>query len=169
MLPDIVAPALDILFCGTAAGHRSAARGHYYAGPGNRFWAILAETGLTPRRLAPDEDAGMVRLGLGLTDLAKGVSGPDAALPRGAFDRGRLVALVAALAPRAVAFTSLAAARAALGAPGLRPGHLAPDPAFGAAALWALPSPSGAARGHFDAAPWQALAAWRREAGTCRG
>ncbi|MBC7478279.1 MAG: mismatch-specific DNA-glycosylase, partial [Pseudorhodobacter sp.] len=49
MLPDYLAPGLDILFCGTAASSTSARVGHYYARNGNRFWRLLAETGLTPR------------------------------------------------------------------------------------------------------------------------
>ena len=50
VLPDVLAPDLRVVFVGTAAGARSAAVGHYYAGPGNRFWHTLHEIGLTPRR-----------------------------------------------------------------------------------------------------------------------
>lgn len=39
--PDLLAPHLRLVFCGTAAGNVSAARGAYYAGPGNQFWPIL--------------------------------------------------------------------------------------------------------------------------------
>jgi double-stranded uracil-DNA glycosylase len=53
ILPDLLADGLDLVICGTAAGAVSAARGAYYAGPGNRFWATLADTGLTPRRSCP--------------------------------------------------------------------------------------------------------------------
>lgn len=77
MLPDRLAPGLQVLFCGTAAGTASATRGHYYAGPGNRFWGLLAQTGLTPRLLRPDEDHLMPGFRTGLTDLAKGVAGMD--------------------------------------------------------------------------------------------
>ncbi|MDP4033457.1 MAG: mismatch-specific DNA-glycosylase [Pseudorhodobacter sp.] len=162
MLPDHVAPGLDILFCGTAPGQMSADRGHYYARPGNRFWALLAETGLTPRRLAPDEDSLLPGFGLGLTDLAQGVAGQDADIPPAAYAPARLAALVARVTPRALAFTSLNAARRALGNPRLGGGRLAPDPRFGETLLWALPSPSGLARSHFSAQPWQELSAWRR-------
>ena len=31
VLPDLIKPGLRIVFCGTAAGHVSAARGAYYA------------------------------------------------------------------------------------------------------------------------------------------
>ncbi|EEW25970.1 mismatch-specific DNA-glycosylase [Rhodobacter ferrooxidans] len=162
MLPDIVAPGLDVLFCGTAPGAMSAARGHYYARPGNRFWPLLAEIGLTPRRLHPDEDHLLPGFGLGLTDLAQGVSGQDAEIPRHAYAPDRLQALVAAIRPRALAFTSLTAARLALGVPRLAAGALPADPRYGHTRLWALPSPSGLARSHFSADPWLALAAWRK-------
>ncbi len=157
ILPDHLAPGLRVVFCGTAAGAMSAARGHYYANPGNLFWRLLAETGLTPRRLAPAEDHLLPGLGLGLTDLAKSVAGQDVAIPRDAYDPERLFALMAHCRPRTLAFTSLTAARLALGRPA-RPGPLPEDRRLAGLELWALPSPSGLARRHFSAAPWHALA-----------
>jgi TDG/mug DNA glycosylase family protein len=54
-VPDYLDHGLRIVFCGTAVGTASAARGHYYAGPGNEFWPFLFEAGLTPVRLGPDD------------------------------------------------------------------------------------------------------------------
>ena len=51
-----------------------------YAGPGNRFWSILHETGLTPRLLLPQEFRDLPRYGIGLTDVAKLASGSDSSL-----------------------------------------------------------------------------------------
>src|ERR1700677_2388557 len=99
ILPDLLMPGLRVVFCGTAAGAVSAAKGAYYAGPGNRFWAILAKTGLTPRQLRPDEFAWVLEFGSGLTDVAKTVSGADADLPAHAFDRVRLVAVMRDVQP----------------------------------------------------------------------
>lgn len=48
VLPDVLKPDLKIVFCGTAAGRESAARGAYYAGSGNSFWKTLHEVGLYP-------------------------------------------------------------------------------------------------------------------------
>jgi TDG/mug DNA glycosylase family protein len=45
VLPDLLQLGLKVVFCGTAVGDQSARRGAYYAGPGNQFWNILAETG----------------------------------------------------------------------------------------------------------------------------
>ena len=105
---------------------------------------------------APDEDHLLPSLGIGLTDLAKGVSGMDRDIPASAYAPTRLTALIAEIAPRALAFTSLTAARIALGtrhAAG-RTGHTA----YPKLPIWVLPSPSGAARATFSAGPWQDLA-----------
>lgn len=161
ILPDYLAPGLDIVFCGTAAGTASARRGHYYAGPGNRFWPLLAETGLTPHRLRPEDDHLLPGLGLGLTDLAKTASGADAAIPATAYDPAGLFARLAPLRPLALAFTSLTAARLALGRPEAQAGCLQNDPRLPGCTLWALPSPSALAKSHFRSDPWHQLAAWR--------
>lgn len=158
ILADHLAPGLRVVFCGTAPGRVSARAGHYYANPGNRFWAILAETGLTPRRLAPAEDHLMPDLGLGLTDLAKTAFGQDAEIPAEAWDRQGLMVRVRRARPARLAFTSLTAARLALDRGGLRAGRLEHDPALPGIALWALPSTSGLARRHFSALPWQEFA-----------
>lgn len=160
ILPDHLAPGLDAVFCGTAPGHASARAGHYYANPGNRFWALLHETGLTPRRLTPQQDALLPSLGLGLTDLCKTRAGQDADLAPADFDAPRLFAALAALHPRALAFTSLTAARVALGRKAAAPGRLPADPRLPGIAIFALPSPSGLARRHFRAEPWASLAAF---------
>ena len=55
LLPDLLRPGLRIVFCGTAAGTVSAARGAYYAHSQNRFWSALYAAGLTPRLLQPEE------------------------------------------------------------------------------------------------------------------
>jgi TDG/mug DNA glycosylase family protein len=47
----------------------SAARGHHFARPGNRFWPALHGAGFTPRLLSPEEDRLMLEYGLGITNL----------------------------------------------------------------------------------------------------
>lgn len=157
ILPDVLQPGLDLVFCGTAAGKRSAAERAYYAHPGNRFWHALHASGLTPRQLAPAEYPLLPGYGLGLTDLAKRHAGNDDELPRDAFDVAALRAKIERVAPAVVAFTSKAAARGALG----RATGYGPQPeTIGTTGLFVLPSPSGQARGHWDLAPWIALAAF---------
>ena len=67
--PGLLRPGLDLVICGTAAGSEFARRGQYYAGPGNRFWPVLHETGLTDRLLNPSEFGRLPDYGIGLTDV----------------------------------------------------------------------------------------------------
>jgi TDG/mug DNA glycosylase family protein len=158
VLPDLLAPGLRVVFCGTAAGAESARRGAYYAGPGNRFWTVLQEAGFTPRRFRPEEFPGLLALGIGLTDLAKRASGVDKSLRPSDFDGERTRAAIRMWRPSAIAFTSATAARVFLGRDAGF-GELTPSPAFAgegwggglafrAPRLFVLPSPSGA-NGHW--------------------
>lgn len=154
VLPDVLQPGLALVFCGTAAGKRSAAERAYYAHPGNLFWRALHEAGMTPRLFAPAEFPLLPQFGIGLTDLAKRHSGNDDELPPGAFDVPALRAKVERYAPGVIAFTSKNAGRAALGRTvsyGLQ------DEGIGATRVFVLPSPSGQARGRWDIRPWRAL------------
>lgn len=154
VLPDLVGPDLDILFCGTAPGSVSAAKLAYYAGPGNAFWPTLFTVGLTPVAMSPHEYGQLARYRLGLTDLAKHVSGSDAGLVSAHFDVERLGDLIVNQRPRIVAFTSKRAAQEFHGGAvgyGLLPGTVA------ASRMFVLPSPSGAARRYWDLEPWRQL------------
>ena len=90
ILPDVLMSGLKIVFCGTAAGNESARQGAYYAHPGNKFWRTLHVIGLTPRKLRPAEFAEVLEYGIGLTDLAKYVSGNDDTLSPRDFDPAAL-------------------------------------------------------------------------------
>jgi TDG/mug DNA glycosylase family protein len=165
ILPDLLAPDLDLVICGTAAGALSAARGAYYANPGNRFWSVLAETGLTPRRFRPEEFPGLTAFGIGLTDVCKSASGQDDALPRHGFDRARLAASMTRYRPGLLAFNGKRAASEFLARPTGRIAY-GPQPAPpDLPPMWVLPSTSGLACRAWDPAPWRAMAAlvlsWR--------
>ena len=158
VLPDVLAPGLRIVFCGTAPGTRSARDGAYYAHPGNYFWRTLFEVGLTPRLLAPAEFHDVLQFGIGLTDVAKHHFGSDAELPRTAFDAASLRRKLARFRPRIVAFTSKNAARAGL-ALGSRDLHYGEQSAVIAQSrVFVLTSPSGQARGFWNIKPWHELA-----------
>src|SRR5258708_19488078 len=90
VLPNVIARHLDVVFCGTAVGKRSAELGAYYAGPGNKFCPTLHQIRLTPRRLLPAEYRKLLRWRLGLTDLLQQVSGPASTLRRKDFLPPRL-------------------------------------------------------------------------------
>src|SRR5262245_28974009 len=102
VLPDVLAPDLDVVLCGTAPSRYSQQIGAYYATPGNLFWPTLHAVGLTPRRLAPTEYSMVLEFGIGLTDLNKTEWGSDAELTPGAFDVAGLHAKLVRFAPAAV-------------------------------------------------------------------
>jgi double-stranded uracil-DNA glycosylase len=154
-LPDILQPKLRIVFCGTAAGHRSAQLGAYYAGRGNTFWSTLHKMGLTPYQLDPEDFRKVLDFGLGLTDLAKKKSGMDHVLEEDDFDRDGLIEKIKSASPRILAFTSKNAAKQFLQK---RKVEYGPQGRIGATELWVLPSTSGAARKHWDITWWQKLA-----------
>lgn len=66
---DLLAPGLDVLFVGINPGRTSAVSGHNFAGPGNHFWRLLHEAGLTPRRFAPHEEDELLKHRLGITNI----------------------------------------------------------------------------------------------------
>lgn len=158
-LPDQLCAGLDLVFVGTAAGHRSAAEGAYYAHPGNRFWRTLLEVGLTPRLYAPHEFPKLLDLGIGFTDMSKVGSGMDHEIAAEHFDATLFETKMRRFRPRLVAFTSKKAASVWLGRPtggialGLQPPGLADFPE-----VFVLCSPSGAAVKYWDIRPWRDLA-----------
>jgi TDG/mug DNA glycosylase family protein len=142
-LPDVVAPDLDVLFCGINPSLMSAARMHHFARPGNRFWPTLHLAGLTPRRLAPDEDGELLHFGLGITNLVDRPTRTAAELGADELRAGAdaLACLVRRYRPRVVAVLGIAAWRLALGSAGA---HVGPQSSrVGGAATWVLPNPSG--------------------------
>jgi len=156
MLDDLLAPGLAVVICGSAAGTRSARLRLYYAGPGNKFWRILAETGLTPRRLDPSEYPLLLSHGIGLTDLVKQQSGGDDQIDFRRAGLRELEQKIERLRPRVLCFNGKRAAREFLRRRAIEPG-LQPE-AIGATRIFVAPSTSGAANGSWDPAFWHALA-----------
>jgi TDG/mug DNA glycosylase family protein len=157
ILPDVLAPGLDLVLCGTAPSRTSQQVGAYYATPGNLFWPTLHAVGLTPRRLQPLEFRTVLSFGLGLTDVNKTEWGSDAELSADAFDVAGLRRKLKRVAPAAVAFTSKTAAQTFFGHPVAlgRQAESVLDIAW-----FVLASPSGRARSHWSIAPWQELGAF---------
>ncbi|MER7005109.1 G/U mismatch-specific DNA glycosylase [Dactylosporangium sp. NPDC000555] len=148
LLPDVIAPRLDVLLCGINPGLWSAATGHHFARPGNRFWPALHLGGFTPRQLRPDEQDLLPGHGLGITNLAARATARADELTReeltegGAILRGK----VARYAPRCLAVLGVTAFRTAFGVQQAKvgPQDAAPlDPGTGATRVWILPNPSG--------------------------
>ncbi|MGK5115676.1 MULTISPECIES: G/U mismatch-specific DNA glycosylase [unclassified Geodermatophilus] len=142
-LPDVIAPGLDVLFCGINPSLTSAARGHHFARPGNRFWPALHLAGLTPRRLAPEEDRELLAHGLGVTNLVDRPTRTAAELTPDELRAGAaaLADLVARYRPRVLAVLGVTAWRQAFGRPRAAVGPQ--DERVGGAVTWVVPNPSG--------------------------
>ncbi len=150
-IPDVLPgpddPPLRVLFCGINPGLVSAATGHHFARPGNRFWPVLHGAGFTPRRLWPDEQHLLPALGLGITNIAPRATARADELSAAELIAGgeRLRALVGALRsaaqrPIAVGVVGITAYRVAFTAPRAAVGR---QPDLGTTLVWALPNPSG--------------------------
>ncbi len=68
-IPDHIREHLQVLFIGYNPSLRSGETGHHYANPSNRFWKILLLAGLTPRLYKPQEDADLLEIGYGFTNI----------------------------------------------------------------------------------------------------
>ena len=101
---EIVCTQLDIIFVGINPGRYSAARARHFAGPGNHFWRLLAESGLTPHLLSPDDDELLPSFGLGVTNIVGRPSPGGDDISRGELERGghRLRSQAALLRPAIV-------------------------------------------------------------------
>jgi TDG/mug DNA glycosylase family protein len=142
-LRDVIAPGLDVLFCGINPSLLSAARGHHFARPGNRFWPALHLAGLTPRRMTPDEDGELPRYGLGVTNIVARPTRTAAELSAQELRDGAadLADLVARWRPTVLAVLGITAWRLAAGRPRA---VLGPQPErIGGAPTWVVPNPSG--------------------------
>jgi TDG/mug DNA glycosylase family protein len=142
-LRDVIAPDLDVLFCGINPSLLSAERGHHFARPGNRFWPALHRAGLTPRLLSPDEDALLPSFGLGITNVVARPTRAAAELTVEELRAGgeELAALVREHRPRVLAVLGITAWRQAFDRPravlGRQPERI------GGAETWVAPNPSG--------------------------
>ncbi|MBD2894824.1 G/U mismatch-specific DNA glycosylase [Spirillospora sp. NPDC000708] len=146
LIPDVLPPdgePLRVLFSGINPGLYSAATGHHFARPGNRFWPALHRSGFTDRLLHPSEQHLLPAYGLGITNIApRATARADELTDEELRDGGRrLTALVERHGPAYVAICGVTAYRTAFGRP--RAGIGPQDEAFGAAKLWILPNPSG--------------------------
>ena len=142
-VPDVIGPGLTVLFCGINPGLYTAAVGHHFARPGNRFWPALYAAGFTPRLLSAFEERELLRLGYGITNLVARATVGEAGLTADELAAGarRLRRKVLRCRPRCLAILGVGAYRAAFGRPKAVLGRQ--HETIGATALWVLPNPSG--------------------------
>jgi TDG/mug DNA glycosylase family protein len=143
LLPDVIQPGLRVLFCGINPGLYSAATGHHFARPGNRFWPALHLSGFTPRLFSPSEQDLLLSYGLGITNVvARASARADELTPDEFVAGGRvLTAKVREYEPAWLAVLGIGAYRTAFGHRTVHIGQQ-PEP-IGGTRVWVLPNPSG--------------------------
>ena len=112
ILKDILRPNLSLVICGTSVGKCSAEVGSYYAGASNLFWKILRETKLTKDEnpIASDNCEDLLSYGIGLTDIAKKISGVDAGISEKDYDIEDFISKMNLFKPKIVCFNGKRAA-----------------------------------------------------------
>jgi TDG/mug DNA glycosylase family protein len=142
-VPDVIAPNLKVLFCGINPGLYSAATGHHFARPGNRFWPALYAAGFTERLLSPFEERELLKRGYGITNVVERATATAAELSAEEIVEGgrRLAAKARRYRPQYVAVLGISAYRTAFNVPKARLGRQGEK--FGESVIWILPNPSG--------------------------
>jgi len=142
-IPDLIAPRLEVLFCGINPGLYSGATGHHFARPGNRFWRALHGAGFTDEVLAPWDERRLLDVGCGITNLVARSTANASELTRAEYVAGRrrLERKVRRYAPVRVAIVGIEAYRLAFARPKAVAGRQRER--LGDAELWVLPNPSG--------------------------
>lgn len=142
-VPDVIAPNLDILFCGINPSLYSAAVGHHFARPGNRFWKTLHAAGFTDRLVSPFEDHNLVTLGYGITNIAERATARADQLLHDELVIGwrSLTDKVKRYEPRVLAILGISAYRTAFKRPKATMGQQSER--LHNTLIWVLPNPSG--------------------------
>jgi len=140
---DVIAPNLSVLFCGINPGLYTAAIGHHFGRPGNRFWPAIFGAGFTPRLFEPFEERELIPLGIGITNVvARATAGADELTEDEIIAGGkRLRRKVKRYTPLFLAVLGIGAYRVAFDQPKASTG-LQPEP-IGETQVWVLPNPSG--------------------------
>ena len=140
---DVIAPDLRVLFSGINPGLYTAAVGHHFARPGNRFWPALYAAGFTERVLSPFDERELLKSGYGITNVVMRATASADSLTKDEIVAGgeKLRAKVLRYRPRVLAVLGLGAYRTAFNQPKATVGRQ--EERLGATVLWVLPNPSG--------------------------
>ncbi|MDQ6652503.1 MAG: G/U mismatch-specific DNA glycosylase [Acidobacteriota bacterium] len=142
-VPDVIAPGLRVLFCGINPGLYTAAVGHHFARPGNRFWPALHAGGFTDRLVSAFDERGLLKSGYGITNVVMRATASADQLSREELREGgkRLAAKVLRYQPAFLAVLGLGAYRTAWERPKAVIG--CQKEFIGNTVVWVLPNPSG--------------------------
>jgi double-stranded uracil-DNA glycosylase len=159
--PDILAPGLDVIFCGLNPASSAAVAGHNFSNGTNRFWTVLHLAGFTDVRLQPQEERRLLEYGCGITAVVGRPTKRAAEISPEEFRQARLgfEAKMRHYAPRSIAFLGKRALSTMIGQPDVGWGRLPTE--FAGTMAWLLPNPSGLNRGFTRAALVSAYQAFR--------
>lgn len=155
ILPDLLDYNLNIVFCGTAASKKSKELSAYYAGPGNKFWRVLHEIGLTQTQLKPQKFKDLLNYRIGLTDICKTDYGNDNQLDRSKYDVKGFNLKILEYRPKLLCFNGKNAAKAYLNEHKVEYGYQ--NKGIDSTKIFIAPSTSGAANGFWDIKKWENL------------
>jgi len=140
---DVIARDLSVIFCGINPGLYTAAVGHHFARPGNRFWPALHLSGFTDRLLSPFEEHQVLKLGVGITNVVSHATSSAAELMKEDFTEGgqTLRRKIQRYRPKILAVLGIGAYREAFESPQAVIGPQENE--IGNTRIWVLPNPSG--------------------------
>jgi TDG/mug DNA glycosylase family protein len=148
-LTDCIEPGVRLLLIGINPGVMSATTGHHFAGPTNRFWRLLHESGLVPEPVSHVDDIRLPQWGIGMTNLvARPTPGIDTLRPEEYLEGWKILERkIERYRPAIVAFVGVTMYRAlwkVIGhaePPVIKPGFQ--NATVHGARLFVLPNPSG--------------------------
>ncbi|WP_339726928.1 G/U mismatch-specific DNA glycosylase [uncultured Gimesia sp.] len=142
-LPDLIETGLKALFVGTNPGLYSAAVGHHFARPGNRFWPAMHRGKITERLYSPFEDDKLLKRGGGLTNIVSRASKRADELSKAELYEGAeiLTKKVLKFRPQKVVFLGITSYRSAFQENQAQVGLQ--EQTIGESEIWVLPNPSG--------------------------
>lgn len=145
--PDVLAPGLDVVFCGINPASSAAADGHNFSNASNRFWPVLHLAGFTDSRVRAEDERQLLTYGCGITAVVSRPTPTAAEINAEEFRDARpaFEAKMRRYRPRVVAFLGKRALSAMLSTPDVAWGRR--PTAFAGATAWVLPNPSGLNRG----------------------
>ena len=148
-LTDTIEPGVKVILVGINPGVLSAVTGHHFAGPTNRFWGLLYESGIVPEPITHEDDVRLPQWGIGMTNLvARPSPGIDVLKPQEYIEGWKILERkVERFRPRIVAFVGVTMYRALAKTLG-HARELAIAPGFQhatvhGARIFVLPNPSG--------------------------
>jgi TDG/mug DNA glycosylase family protein len=142
-LPDVIAPGLDVLFCGINPGLYTAAVQEHFGRPGNRFWPTLHRASFTPRLFHPSEQRELLLHGCGITNVVARATAAAAELTSDELVDGAKIldANVRRYRPRVLAIVGIGAYRTGFSRPRAKSGLQ--EETIVSTRIWILPNPSG--------------------------